>query len=143
MPVPAPGTNTDICGTWKKRTSLSSTTKGFSNLHSHFGLNVEVGTGCTESQSRSAGTQQNASQPIVLSLKPLTIRNDHCCCLPIACPLSGYFWDLLSSLYPRWRKRLNRSMVLNLNSPGFWSGSRFFWPGTGLSLILRIVALFY
>lgn len=48
-------------------------------------------------QKHRAPTQQNTSQPILLTLEPLTIRNDYCCCLPLACPLSGYFWDLLSS----------------------------------------------
>lgn len=43
-----------------------------------------------------------------------------------ACPLSGYFWDLLSSPSPRWRKRLNLSMGYHLISPGFWTSSRFF-----------------
>lgn len=53
-------------------------------------------------------TQQNASQPIVLSLKTLHHQKWWLpCCLPLACPLSGCFWDLLTSPSHTWMKRLN------------------------------------
>lgn len=53
-------------------------------------------------------TQQNASQPIVLSLKTLHHQKWRLpCCLPLACPLSG--WDLLTSQSHTWMKRLNLS----------------------------------